>query len=101
MFSQQILVGSNYILASFQSFQDISSCRFNASHQLDHNTDLWVIQDFLPVIGQNLIRDSFSFFIQIFYQNFGDRKLCLYLAWHLTFPFFDQLVDTAAYCSGT
>ena len=51
--------------------------------------------------GQNLIRDSFSFFIQIFYQNFGDRKLCLYLAWHLTFPFFDQLVDTAAYCSGT
>ena len=98
---QQILVGSHYIFACFQRLQNIGSCRLHSAHQLDHNADLRIMNDAFPVIGQYFSRNPLSFLLQILYQNFCNLQFSTYFIRHLSSSSFYQLVDAAAYGSGT
>ena len=100
VFRHQVLVGGHHMFARFQRLPDIGTGRFYASHQFDHNIDLRIVHNTLPVVGQNLLRNSFSLFRQIFYQYLFDVQIRLMNPQRkFLFSSLHQFVDASAYRS--
>ena len=96
---QQILIRSDHLLAGSHGFQQIGSRRLDASHQLDHNLNLRIVHDGLPVVRKELIRDAFPVLRGIPHKDPADLHIRSRLVWELILLALYQLIYTAAHGS--
>ena len=83
MLRQYVLICGNYLFSGFQSLHDIGSRRFHAAHEFDHQLDLLIFQNLLPVIRHDLLRNSRTVLLYVPHKNFLDFQAGTCLLEHL------------------
>ena len=95
----QIFIGRHDMLSGMQRIQDISFRRFDPAHHFDHDPDLIVIQNLIPVIRQEAFVNSRSLFPKAVYQDLFQFQLGAHSLLHDVGTSFKQFVYAGSDCS--
>ena len=80
---EHILVCRDNLFSYLKRLHDISSRRLHAAHQFDDQLDFIIFQDFLPVVRQDLLRDSRALFFCVPHQDLLDLQISSRFLKHL------------------
>ena len=98
-FSDQILIGGDYVLARSQRLKDDRFCRLHTAHYLDDDLYLVILNDLPPVICQERRIDPFPLLIHIVHKYLLDLQLRADRLLHAVRTPADQLIHSCSHCS--
>ena len=92
----QIFVGGDNILARLKRLADVGACRLDAAHQLNHDLDIRIADNALPVVGQHRRVNARTRTGYIAHEYGGNLNVRADALRQLRTALFEQLIHAAA-----